>query len=63
MSNIESDNWLDILQKVIEDKATFVIWFLEQVRQKQIELGKETVNLTASAIIVAREMGYDVSKW
>lgn len=63
MSLVETNDWLSVLSYVLKDRLQLAQWFLEQVVQKQKELGKETVNLAAAALIVAREMGFDVQAW
>ena len=63
MSFVERNAWIDILLLVVEDRMTLAKWFMDQITQKQLELGKDAVNLAAAALIVAREMGFDVQSW
>jgi hypothetical protein len=63
MSFVETNDWLGVLSRMLDSSLVIAQWFLEQIKQKQNELGSETVNLAAAAIIVAREMGFDVQSW
>ena len=59
----DSNDWLGVLSCMLDNSLTLVQWFLKQIKQKQRELGPETVNEAAAALIVAREMGFEVHLW
>ena len=63
MSFVENNDWLGVLSHMLDNSLTLAQWFLEQIKQKQRELGPEAVNLAGAALIVAREMGFEVHLW
>ena len=63
MSFVENNDWLGVLSRILDNSLTLAQWFLTKIKEKQLELGAETVNLAGAALIVAREMGFEVHLW